>query len=264
MSLKGQKILKHGPLKASDLASGDTIFQKLRFTEANEIELKAIGDNIPDGYVAGWASTPDLDTYSHVVATGAFSESMQRRGLQGPKGIKFLQSHEWTRPLGAIKVLEYRGDRLWIEAQLNLEISYAKDLYLALKDTGGMSFSVGFFLEDYSFKKDENDRDYLYIERGDLFEVSVVVFPGNEDATMEFVKGRDSEPKTIAELERALVAKGYVTSRNEAQRLTAQYKKLLQVEAPEAKTTEPVLATESMTKALDLVAEMKAMLIKNN
>ena len=59
-----------------------------------------------------------------------------------------------------------------------------------LKMLGGANFSVGFMLKDYEIViRDEDEDDYfLRIDRGDLFEVSIVMFPGNEEAVMTFVK----------------------------------------------------------------------------
>jgi HK97 family phage prohead protease len=197
------------------------------FAFANDAELKAaLGDEIPDGYVAGWASTKDLDLYGHVVEHGAFTESMSARGLTGPKGIKFLKGHDRDWPLGVIKVLEYRGERLWIEAQFNLDITYAKDLWHAVKMNGGFSFSVGFYLQEYSWKQYQKDPEveYLYITKGDLFEVSVVPFAGNPEAVMTYVKEmvkdneRGNEITTPAQFEKALVAAGLVKSREDAHR----------------------------------------------
>jgi HK97 family phage prohead protease len=167
----------------------------LKFEPASDIEMKslAVGENVPDGYVAGWASTPDLDSYRHVVKTGAFDESIALRGLNGPKGVKLLMGHDWEKVAGLIKVLETRKKKLWIEAQLNLNISYARDLYEATKMVGGLNFSVGFMLQDYQIKEDANEAEYLEIKSGDLFEVSIVPFPGNEEATMEFIKSRQAK-----------------------------------------------------------------------
>lgn len=172
----------------------DITFGMLKFLPANDTEMeevtKALGKDLPDGYVAGWASTPDLDLYHHVVKTGAFDDSIKARGLKGPKSIKLLLGHDWDKVAGVILKLETRQKKLWIEAQMNLNISYAKDAYEATKMVGGMNFSVGFMLQDYAFKEDESKNEYLLIERGDLFEVSIVPFPGNEEATMEVVKSR--------------------------------------------------------------------------
>lgn len=206
----------------------------LKLVTASAAELKALGDDIPEGYIAGWASTPDLDSYRDVVIPGAFDASINTRGLTGPKGIKLLINHDWAKVGGAIKVLETRNGKLWIEAQLNLAISYAKDTYEAIKSAGGLSFSVGFFLQDYNIRQDANGRDYFELVRGDLFEVSVVPFPANEEATMEFYKSMDISPSdlrnlseddeetltTLADFEKLLVSTGLVKSRNEAKLVT--------------------------------------------
>lgn len=241
----------------------------LTFRPLSEADLKKeLGEDIPDGYIAGWASTPDLDHYRHVVAAGAFSEAISTRGLTGPSAIKLLIGHDWDKVAGVIKVLEYRGDRLWIEAQLGLNISYVKDAYEATKMLGGMNFSVGFYLQDYEWKEDANKVDYLFIKRGDLFEVSVVPFPGNEAATMEFIKsaGEGDDPKTVAEFEKALVARGLVKNRNDAARVTQAVKSCGHLFQKKAESREdqlsqrPRLAKDAVDEALVLAARIKELI----
>lgn len=224
----------------------------MAFSPATELELKALGGDIPDGYVAGWASTPDLDTYHHVVVKGAFDEAIQKRGIKGPRGIKFLIGHDWDKGAGEIKVLETRGERLWIEAQLNLNISYARDAYEVMKMNGGWNFSVGFMLMDYEFKENKQVGEFLQINRGDLYEVSAVPFPGNEECTMEFIKSRLAPQTytTMAEFEKHLVTTGAVGSRAGAHAITLAVKKHLHlftktagdppVEPPPSEETPPV------------------------
>lgn len=221
------------------------------------------GDDLPDGYIAGWASTEHLDHYRHVVEPGAFDESINAKGLTGPKGIKLLIQHDSDKPAGIIRVLETRGRRLWIEAELNLKIGYVRDMYEVAKMQGGLSFSVGFFLEDYQFKEDANKIEYLHIMRGELTEVSVVVFPGNDEAQMTYIKGITDEEafETIAELEKALVACGLAKSRNAAQRLTRVVKRNSHLFAAPPK--EPPVSA-STTKALDdigsLLSELRSVI----
>jgi HK97 family phage prohead protease len=154
------------------------------FTPASEAELKGLEDK-PSGYIAGWASTPDVDFYGHIVEGGAFEASIKDRGLKGARGIKLLIGHDHNKVAGEIVVLEYRGRRLWIEAQLNLNISYVKDYHEAIKSAGGLGFSVGFFMGDYDIEKNTG---IVKIKNGDLFEVSVVAFGANEKAKMSFYK----------------------------------------------------------------------------
>lgn len=246
----------------------------VKFRPASDVELKALGDDLPDGYVAGWASTKDLDAYRHRVQPGAFQESISARGLSGPKGVKLLINHDWTKPAGVIKKLEYRNGDLWIEAQMNLEISYARDMYQAAKMQGGLSFSVGFMLDKYSVEGDSDQGgEWLRIDKGDLFEVSVVPFPANEEATMTFIKGLAAdvvEPPddlaTVAEFEKHIIAAGIALSRNEARRLTQVVKAniaLFQKEpggtpaAPPAPLNPPVLAAEKLLDLKRLAEQMK-------
>lgn len=239
------------------------------FTPASALELKALGDSLPDGYVAGWASTPDLDTYHHVVVKGAFDAAIQQRGLRGPKSIKLLIGHEWDKGAGEIRVLETRGERLWIEAQLNLNISYARDAYEVMKMTGGWNFSVGFMLQDWEFKQSaDKSYEFLQINKGDLYEVSVVPFPGNEECTMEFIKSRLTEQpcSTMADFEKHLVKTGIAQTRDGAHAITLAVKKHLHLFAKSAaeplaeplpvETPPPVLA-EKVTKLATAMQKLK-------
>lgn len=219
---------------------------KLEKATAAELEAvkKALGDDIPEGYIAGWASTPGLDSYRDVVLPGAFDEAIQSRGLQGPKGIKLLINHDWKSVAGAIKVLETRNGRLWIEAQLNLAISYAADMHEAIKSAGGLSFSIGFFLKEYNIRQDGNNQDYFELVKGDLFEVSIVPFPANDECVMEFYKSENPEysemgapdlgneddaPQSLAEFEKMLVSNGIVKSRNDARLVTLEVKNAIKL-----------------------------------
>ena len=274
----------------------------LALTPANDDELKqvrkALGDEIPDGYIAGWASTMDLDSYRDVVVPGAFDASIKARGLTGPKGIKLLLNHNWTQLAGVIKVLETRQGKLWIEAQLNLDVEYVEDMYSNIKMIGGLSFSVGFFLQEYNIRQDEQNRDYFELVKGDLFEVSVVPFPANSEAVMEFVKsseldmkdladglGDDDddddeedeedfvEPTTIAEFEKMLVNNGLVKSRNDARLITLEVKQGVhlfvtkEMSAPAGKQgtsheAKAPAAESAVQKALKVLSEMKGILPK--
>ena len=262
--MKNILITKKAPDSHQELA--------VKFRPASEAEIKlALGvedlSAVPDGYVAGWASTPDLDHYRHVIEPGAFDASISQKGLTGPKAIKLLIQHSASKPAGVITKLETRAGSLWIEAQMDLEISYVKDYYRAAKAVGGLNFSVGFYLEDYSFKKNAEDVEYLHITKAELEEVSVVTFPGNAEATMTFIKDReeatelDKAHATIAALEKALVATGVVKSRNMASRVTRVVKQNLALfTAGETQHTLPVLAKERVDAISTILGELRSAL----
>lgn len=234
-----------------------------------EMGLENLND-LPDGFIAGWASTKELDHYRHVVNAGAFDDSIRQKGLRGPKGIKLLIQHKADKPAGVINKLETRGGGLWMEAQLNLKIGYVRDYYEAAKMNGGLSFSVGFYLEEYTWKKAADGGEYLDITKGELEEVSVVTFPGNADAIMTFVKDRDGsdaddeEFETLAALEKALVASGVVKSRNMASRVTRVVKQnlaLFQAGAaePPAPEPEPLLAKDKVDALYTLAGDLRSL-----
>lgn len=251
----------------------------LKFVAASEDEMKQLAAakgaaGVPDGYIAGWASTPDVDSYGHVVMPNAFAASIKARGLQGPNSIKFLLGHDRDKVAGAVTVLEYRSGKLWIEAQLNLAISYAKDAYEATKSAGGMSFSVGFRIQDYEFKEDPvNGDDLLVINRADLFEVSLVPFPANEQCGMEFMKSApdaleaEVACESMSEFERQLVVLGLVKSRKDAHRIVelAKASSALFAKAtepppapkPAPPVSKPLIGAEMMEKLAQQVADLR-------
>ena len=240
--------------KAGDRISCDLSFSPLTLDASS---------NIPEGYIAGIASTPTTDRHGHKVLAKAFDESIKRKGLGGPEGIQLLASHDWTKVAGKIKKLETVNDNLLIEAQLFLDVSYVKDLHTVLKNNGGLNFSVGFSLEEFDFNDVmENDDDpWLIIRKGDLMEVSVVTFPSQPDATMTFVKELD----TMAEFEQTLVSEGLVPNRNQAHRLALWAKQnvhLLQPKLPlladKAPPQHPLLDASMLKPMADLLAKARA------
>jgi HK97 family phage prohead protease len=156
----------------------------------HDLATKVAADTSTEGVVSGIASTDDMDLYRHKIMPGAFSESIRNRGLTGSSAIKLLLDHDHTKLAGVIKRLQYNGGRLEIDAKLALDIEYVRDRWTAMKMLGGFNFSVGFMLTDYEIKTDANKQEYLQINRGDLFEVSLVAFPGNEAATMTSIKAQ--------------------------------------------------------------------------
>lgn len=152
--------------------------------------------------ITGFASTSQMDSVRHVIAPGAFTQSIARRGLTGPGAVRLLAYHDTHMPLGTITKLEQRSSGLWMEATVEEGISYGKDIAMATKAAGGLNFSVGFWLLDADFDLAPDGEEYLHILRGDLFEVSVVVFPANEGARMSETKADNPLDEIAAQLTR--------------------------------------------------------------
>jgi HK97 family phage prohead protease len=245
--------------RRDDWKPGDKINLDMTFAATTVADM-------PEGYIAGIASTPATDLYGHKVLAHAFDKSIRRKGLSGPRGVKLLAYHDWSKPAGVIKKLKTEGEDLNLEAQLNLNVSYVKDMYEVARQNSGLNFSVGFMLEEFDFvdEKDAEDNEYLLIKQGDLMEVSVVVFPAQLEAEMTFIK----HAETLSELEKALVAQEFCRSRNEAQKM-AKYLKanshlFLDKQTPVVEhvdqPTHPLLDVKMMQPVRDQLAKIKALL----
>lgn len=245
--------------RREDIKAGDRINLDMTFAATQMADQ-------PDGFIAGIASTPTTDSYGHKVLAGAFDKSIRQKGISGPRGIKLLIHHDWSKPAGVIKKLKTVGDELQMEAQLNLQVSYVKDFYEVSRQNGGMNFSVGFMLGDFEFveEKDAVDNEWLLIKTGDLMEISGVVFPANVDAEMTFIK----QAETLSELEKALVAQEFCRSRNEAQKLAKYIKanshllldKTTPAVEPVNEPTHPLLDVKMMQPVREQIAKIKALL----
>lgn len=222
-------------------------------------------ENQPEGYFAGIASTPSTDLYGHKVLKGAFDKSIKRKGLTGPRGVKLLVHHDWHKPAGVVKKLKTVGDNLEIEGQLNLNVSYVRDVHEVAVQNGGLNFSVGFMLEEFEYvdEEDAEDGEYLVIKSGDLMEVSVVVFPAQVEAEMTYIKNHE----TMSQLEKALVAQGLCKSRGEAHKVANYLKQnshlFLDSRAPSAEPSvgeHPLLDVKILQPVRDQLARIKSML----
>lgn len=200
------------------------------FKAGQKLDLDAssqawVAADIADGYVFGTASTPSVDLAGHKVLAGAFDESIERRGLNkgitgGPGGVKLLMFHNPTKLAGSINKLVTVNDHLKISANLDLELSYVSEVYTIAKKLGGLSFSVGFSLEKFGFEKDDKHGEILVVEKGDLMEVSVVAFPAQPEATMDFIKEFSFDRvDTPSDFEKALIKQGFALNRNQAHKL---------------------------------------------
>jgi HK97 family phage prohead protease len=155
------------------------------------------------GFISGVASSPAVDAYGHSVQRGAFDASIARRGLSGPSSVKLLEGHQGL-PIGRITRLHTVGADLRIEAELNMELSRARDLHSVIRHSGGLSFSVGFRLEDFAVveeKKLKPGEPWLIVKTADLTEISVVTFPALAEAMMDMAKSLSPTGRAAANWE---------------------------------------------------------------
>lgn len=155
-----------------------------RQRHAYAFELRA--DEGEEGIVSGYASTftSKPDSYNSIVIPGAFSETLAK----GLSRVKVLWNHNPDEPIG--KLLEAREDSvgLWVRYKLSLGIQKAKDIYTLIKDGVIDSMSFGFSILD-----DEYKDGVWKIKKVELWDVSPVTFPANQEAMITGVRS-EAEP----------------------------------------------------------------------
>lgn len=188
------------------IASSESDCMTTQKKRAFELSIKAAeGDDAENyGYFEGYGSVFGVvDSYRERVEKGAFVESLKK------KMPKLLLQHRPDRVIG--KFLEAYEDEkgLYVKGRLNLNVQDAREAYHLIKDGSFSGMSIGFNVRQHEVEKETGVVKLLKI---DLWEVSLVTFPANEDANVESVK---TAPKTIRAFEEFLRDAGY--SRSDAE-----------------------------------------------
>lgn len=168
-----------------------------------KIETKDIGEDGEYFTFEGYASTfGNTDLGDDVVVSGAFSDSLKQRTP------KLLYQHDLRFPIGVIEEAREDVKGLFIRAKLPKNNTKAADVGSLIKCGALDSMSIGFSIRDFDVKD-----QIRYIKRADLYEVSVVTFPMNEQAVImsskSLLEAEDAEKIiTKREFERCLRESG--------------------------------------------------------
>lgn len=162
--------------------------QKIAFN----LQLKELGE---DGTFSGYASTfGNKDQGGDIVMPGAFKKTLKAKG---PKGIKMLADHNPKERIGVWTMIQEDAKGLKVEGRLLTEKNNGRDAYVDLKAGALDGLSIGGRTATETY--DSTNRARL-IKEFDLYEISLVSFPMNEEARVEQVKAADCI-KTIREFE---------------------------------------------------------------
>ena len=159
-------------------------------TFALKMEVKENPDDPTDRTIEGWASTfGNTDSDNDIVMPGAFADSIQNRKP------KMLWQHDSKQPVGVWDAVKETPQGLYVKGRI-LDTALGNDVYKLAKAGAIDSMSIGYSTIDSTMDYDTGTRSLKSVE---LYEVSLVTFPANEQAKVTMVKNTKSVMDDVAE-----------------------------------------------------------------
>lgn len=187
-------------------------------------EVKEIGE---DGTFTGYGSVFDvIDSYSEVVARGAFLDSLAAHKTKGTMPAMLWQ-HRSSEPMGVYTSMEEDSVGLRVNGQIALKTQRGAEAYELLKMRAISGLSIGFIPRDESRDKATG---ITTLKKVDLWETSLVTFPANDAARVQGVKSIE-RIEDLRTAEQHLRDSGF--SRREAVAFIARVKSLSQSDSDE-------------------------------
>jgi HK97 family phage prohead protease len=164
-------------------------------------EIKAVSET---GEFEGYGSVFGVKDHGwDIVVPGAFAKSLAAWTTKG-RLPPVLWQHDTHEPIGPHLEMYEDAKGLFVKGRLLIDDDpVARRAHAHMKAGSVTGLSIGYVLKDYEWDKDKSA--YLLKEL-ELWEVSVVTFPMNEEATVTDVKSAlaKGEVPSPKDLERAL------------------------------------------------------------
>lgn len=178
-------------------------------------EIKSYHEEDEERKFSGYANTFDhKDRAGDITMKGAFTKSLKKHLEEGTRPL-MLMHHDHSRPVGVWEKLVEDEKGLYVEGRLTKGVRDADEAYALLKDGALNSMSIGYKVVDESW---DNTKSANLLHQVDLFEISLVSIPANEQSTVISVKSDDGV--NTRALERVLRDAGL--SRSEAKTLLSK------------------------------------------
>lgn len=190
-----------------------------------DFQVKAISDT---GNFSGYGSVFGVkDSYGDIVAPGAFSDSLAMQKSAG-RMPAMLWQHRSSEPLGVYTSMTEDNLGLKVEGQLALATVRGSEAYSLMKMGAISGLSIGYTPRVENFDKATGINT---LRKVDLWEVSLVTFPANDEARVQGVKTIEII-ESIRDAEKYLRDSGL--SRKEAVAFIARVKRLSQSESDDS------------------------------
>jgi hypothetical protein len=143
-----------------------------------------------EGKISGYANVYGIkDLGNDIVAHGAFADSIKG------KTFPMLWGHDqFEPPIGVWEIAKEDSKGLYVEGQITLGMTKARDVFEGIKAKSVSGLSVGFKTLD----ADEDEKSGIRtIKKADLWEVSVVTFPMNTESRIDAAKAASMTEREI-------------------------------------------------------------------
>lgn len=147
------------------------------------LKLKSVSDN---GEFEGYGSVFGVkDSYDDVVVPGAFSKSLdawrEKKSLPA-----MLWQHQMDEPIGVYTDMKEDDVGLYVKGRLLVDDDpLAKRAHAHMKAGSLTGLSIGYMLKDWEY---DRTKEVFLLKEIDLWEVSPVTFPSNDEARISDVK----------------------------------------------------------------------------
>ena len=162
-------------------------------TKNFELKLKADDEGILEGYFSTYDETPD--SYGDIIKPGAFTETIKNREESGhPFPLCF--NHDFSAIIGAVDSVKDTEKGPFIKAHF-LDTQQAQDVRKMLQSGAIYQFSFAYDVLGAEKPTEEQQSKGIWnvLTKLDVFEISVVTVPANQNAVVTEVKSAEPETK---------------------------------------------------------------------
>lgn len=170
-----------------------------------KVKYKDEGNGSLEGYASTWIKEPD--SYGDIVASGAFTNTLKNR-WNGGKGIPLLWDHQMGNLNAIIGVADADEDEKGLHFVATFDGTEEAQRVRGLYKDGRLSkFSFAYDILDWGPVELENGVKACELRELDLYEISCVMVPANDDAGVVDVKsGRRNSQKDESTIQDAINA----------------------------------------------------------
>ncbi len=200
------------------------------------LKIKSVSES---GEFSGYGSVFGVkDSYSDIVVPGAFKASLER-WQEKSQMPALLWQHNMAEPIGVYTKMEEDEQGLYVEGRLLIDDDpLAKRAHAHMKAGSLSGLSIGYSLEDYEYDKDKGG---WMLKEIDLWEVSLVTFPANDEARISEVKNALSKGEQISPKQIERVLRDVGLSRSQAKAFMSEGFAALKQRDAEEEATEQAL-----------------------